>query len=340
MTDFDVTEHVRNCPICDSTNSALFIDSVMDNIYFFPGKWPLAKCQECGTIYLRKRLRQSKVKDAYASYYTKDTKEGPLLYRRWIWFRNKLVALSRPTLAFLPFAALNILTFGLLAKANSSLRGLANMPPPKTILDIGYGDGSFLDYAKSLGHNCYGIEFDQECVEIACAKGIKDIGENTRSLNAYESFFDQITLSHSLEHMYNPREVIRDCYTALKPGGVIWVETPNATSQTLMIFGKHWRGLESPRHIFIPTWHALADMLTDYDFVDIAAQPKALTHLNMIRQSIMLERRALGLTKFPLWRRWRITLLCIWRSLFSSNGTELVTISAVRPTLSGPKTKQ
>ncbi len=40
-----------------------------------------------------------------------------------------------------------------------------------------------------------------------------------------------ITLSHVIEHVHNPLDILDGCYAALKPGGSIWLETPNFDSQ-------------------------------------------------------------------------------------------------------------
>ena len=42
--------------------------------------------------------------------------------------------------------------------------------------------------------------------------------------------FDAITLSHVIEHVHDPVEVIRACFNLLKSGGYIWLDTPNIAS--------------------------------------------------------------------------------------------------------------
>jgi hypothetical protein len=37
----------------------------------------------------------------------------------------------------------------------------------------------------------------------------------------------------------------------LKPGGYIWVETPNTDSFGYERYREHWRGLEAPRHLVL-----------------------------------------------------------------------------------------
>lgn len=43
--------------------------------------------------------------------------------------------------------------------------------------------------------------------------------------------FDGMTLNHVIEHVHNPRATLADCYRLLKPGGWLWLETPNLDAQ-------------------------------------------------------------------------------------------------------------
>jgi hypothetical protein len=81
---------------------------------------------------------------------------------------------------------------------------------------------------------------------------------------------------------------------ALKPGGILLLSCPNAMSRAGQYFGAHWRGLEAPRHIAIPSAHFLRGFLEKIGFqveqnvfngfpslkqsLDIEAQSAALLH--------------------------------------------------------------
>lgn len=68
---------------------------------------------------------------------------------------------------------------------------------------------------------------------------------------AVESRFDVITLNHVIEHVSDPIELLRSCYRLLKLGGQLWLQTPNIDSLGSRRYGRHWRGLEPPRHLVL-----------------------------------------------------------------------------------------
>jgi predicted SAM-dependent methyltransferase len=58
-------------------------------------------------------------------------------------------------------------------------------------------------------------------------------------------------MSHVIEHVHDPVGVLKSCFELLRPGGVLWLETPNICSFGHETFGRNWRGLEPPRHLVI-----------------------------------------------------------------------------------------
>jgi len=60
--------------------------------------------------------------------------------------------------------------------------------------------------------------------------------------------FDVITLNHVLEHVSNPTEVLSICHRLCRSGGRIGIAVPNWRSLGHGVFGRHWYGLDAPRH--------------------------------------------------------------------------------------------
>lgn len=63
--------------------------------------------------------------------------------------------------------------------------------------------------------------------------------------------FDGITLSHVLEHVPDPVGLLRRCAELLRPGGWVWIETPNLAAPGHARYGAYWRGVEAPRHLVL-----------------------------------------------------------------------------------------
>jgi 2-polyprenyl-3-methyl-5-hydroxy-6-metoxy-1,4-benzoquinol methylase len=108
------------------------------------------------------------------------------------------------------------------------LRAVKRFCKSGKLLDIGTGDGLFLKTAKVGNFEVYGTEISPDAVKIA--KKVYDLnifsGEIEDS-GFKENFFDVITIWHVIEHVKNPYGMLKKAYNLLKPGGIIFVATPN-----------------------------------------------------------------------------------------------------------------
>jgi hypothetical protein len=52
----------------------------------------------------------------------------------------------------------------------------------------------------------------------------------------------------------------------LRPGGLLYIETPNIGSSGHARFGRNWRGLEPPRHLVLFSWASLERLLQQQGF--------------------------------------------------------------------------
>lgn len=99
------------------------------------------------------------------------------------------------------------------------------------LLDVGCGDGNFLDFAKeskSKNVNFFGLDPTKQSVEKCLQKGhdvyCMDI-EGFKSDHKDERF-DAITAFHVLEHIAYPREFLKELASLLRPGGAVYLSTP------------------------------------------------------------------------------------------------------------------
>jgi SAM-dependent methyltransferase len=61
--------------------------------------------------------------------------------------------------------------------------------------------------------------------------------------------YDVITMSHVIEHVPEPLQLLSECHRILKPGGRLVALTPNTQSTAHRKFRKNWFYLEPPRHL-------------------------------------------------------------------------------------------
>jgi SAM-dependent methyltransferase len=104
--------------------------------------------------------------------------------------------------------------------------------------------------------------------------------------------FDWITMSHVIEHVHDPVKVLRAAHALLKPGGRLWLETPNAASFGHRHFGAHWRGLEPPRHLVVFDGQSLALAMMSAGFFRWQQQSRAGVGPRMFAASEHIQQQA------------------------------------------------
>jgi len=101
----------------------------------------------------------------------------------------------------------------------------------KTMLDIGCGTGEFLKAAADVGFAVTGVDVDSTTTEYVAKK----YGFHTLTgLLGSETFppcsFDVVVLSHVIEHLQRPGNLLAVIHNILKPNGLFVMCTPNSDS--------------------------------------------------------------------------------------------------------------
>jgi 2-polyprenyl-3-methyl-5-hydroxy-6-metoxy-1,4-benzoquinol methylase len=144
---------------------------------------------------------------------------------------------------------------------DTSVRHLPLPAPGARLLDVGCGSGAFLVYARTLGWSVMGLEIDGVAAARAAAAGLEVIGSPLEQAGLPASHFDAVTLNHVIEHLHDAAAALREVFRVLRPGGMLWVATPNLESPLLRRLGSAWRGLEPPRHLVLYHRRALGAAL-------------------------------------------------------------------------------
>lgn len=119
----------------------------------------------------------------------------------------------------------------------------------KSVLEIGCMFGYLLEELKSE-YKVKGIDIGRDAVSYCRNKGldVDDISIENFISNSNEKF-DIIVISHVLEHLLKPQEVLSDLHLHLNPGGKIFILVPNYRSLSPKIFGRYWGWWQVPVHI-------------------------------------------------------------------------------------------
>jgi 2-polyprenyl-3-methyl-5-hydroxy-6-metoxy-1,4-benzoquinol methylase len=207
----------RTCPLCAGDDATVLVEATLDEgklttSAFASRKLPeymhsrMVQCNACGMLYANPVLRPETLADAYkdASFDSgAESRLAAVTYR----------ALLEPHLA-----------------------GLANRG---SALDIGAGDGAFVEELLDLGFSdVIGVEPSIAPIEAAkpAIRGYLKCGIFAADQFAAASF-DLITCFQVIEHVWDPVKIAADALALLKPGGLFLIVAHNRRAFSARVMG-------------------------------------------------------------------------------------------------------
>lgn len=336
----DGLETVPACPLCGSSAKSMLHSGLRD--YAFktaPGAWTLQQCGGCGCAFLDPRPNVASIGLAYESYYTHAS--GPAgswferlrrriahayLNHRYGTSYSDALPGGQYLVALIPAAR------GYLDATEA--RHLGRPEGDAHLLDVGCGNGAFLRFASQQGWKAEGIDSDPAAVAAARATGCEVVLGELESLPPRGYQYQQITLSHVIEHVHDPLKLLRQCFDLLAPGGRLWLETPNLQSLGHTVFGSAWRGLEPPRHLVLFNRSVLTSALaaTGFEGVAFRSHPGVSVYMWLTSRKIAREsgRYAKTLGRKLLGQPAAV-FLAETRAAYQPHGGEFLTCIAFRP---------
>lgn len=279
----DELEMLTGCPVCESaTGQTLLYRDLRDKVYRnTPGAWDFYRCEGCGSGYFNPRPTPETVGRLYEEYYTHAHAIPPAYEQlRWAGKLRRIVGNGYRNYRFgmreRPASILGVLAAMLMPDYRALLdAGGRHLPkqPKGRLLDVGCGNGDFLEFAGRAGWQAEGVEPDPKAVQTARARGLTVHLGGLETLANEREVFDGITLNHVIEHVHYPRATLESCYRLLKPGGWLWIETPNLNAQGHARYGENWVGLDIPRHLVVFTHGSLTRLMHEAGFARIEQLP-------------------------------------------------------------------
>jgi SAM-dependent methyltransferase len=105
--------------------------------------------------------------------------------------------------------------------------------------------------AQDSGWEAEGVDVDAEAIANARRRQLTVHLGQIGAQRFPESSFDLALMNHVIEHVHDPLATMKEVHRILRPGGRLVVTVPNAESWGHLYFGRHWHGLEPPRHLWI-----------------------------------------------------------------------------------------
>ncbi len=119
------------------------------------------------------------------------------------------------------------------------------------ILDVGCGSGKFLGSLNSTKFEKFGIEINEEGIQLSRQKGLTVYDKDITKIDFKGTKFDIITLWHVAEHLINPIAVFSKIHSILADDGIVLNATPNTGSLGFRFGNSKWFHLDSPRHLML-----------------------------------------------------------------------------------------
>jgi SAM-dependent methyltransferase len=217
------------------------------------GTYVWHSCRECGTHFVHRLPTPQELSDLYAGYYHQENMSPP----EFVWNR--------------------------LHEVLSSFRRYRETGK---LLDVGYGAGTVLKVAHQQGWECWGQEVSPEPLRMGRERGWHVLEGDLCAIEVPRAEFDVVSITEVLEHLEHPVPYLRRAFEALRPGGLLYMTTPNGLSMTSRILGVRWSNYAPPEHLQLFTNRSLPELCRRVGFV----------HGRV---------RAEGLNPYEIWRRWR-----------------------------------
>ena len=117
------------------------------------------------------------------------------------------------------------------------------------LLDVGSGEGLFLDEAQKKNWNVFGTEFIDRFIDRCRERGMI-MHKGKLDVNNYKpESMDIILWIEVIEHINDPVEELKKFKTLLRPGGVVYLTTPNFNSISRLLLKEELNLISYPNHL-------------------------------------------------------------------------------------------
>ena len=134
------------------------------------------------------------------------------------------------------------------------------------LLDVGCGAGSFLEAARRGGWRAYGVEVSRTACAHVRGLGFEVFCGELSGANYPAGHFDVVVASEVLEHVPDPRAMLREIARILRPGGLLWATTPHGRGFSARVLGLGWSAVSPPEHLHLFSVASLRRALAEAGF--------------------------------------------------------------------------
>jgi 2-polyprenyl-3-methyl-5-hydroxy-6-metoxy-1,4-benzoquinol methylase len=217
-------ETLKNCPACREKKSTRFLQA--KDYTVSQNTFDIVQCASCDLLFTNPRPEAEQAGYFYKSenYISHSNTQKGLVNKLYHAVRN--ITLKQKTQLI-----------------QEDQKGTKNL------LDIGCGNGHFLQACQQSGWNIFGMELDPDTAARAAALTDQIIYPDLKSIPK-DATFEMITLWHVLEHVYDLDGYFNFFKSRINQGGKLLLALPNAKSYDANYFKEFWAAYDVPRHIY------------------------------------------------------------------------------------------
>lgn len=153
----------------------------------------LVKCSSCEMVFSNQQPEQSELANFYSDGYDLTRYYSPITERRYL----------------------------------EILEEFESFRKTGKLLDIGCGFGFFLETANEKNWETTGVEISNTAVKACTSKGLRMHHGALETAHFQNNEFDVIVLIETIEHVLQPEKLITEIHRILRPGGLVYLSTPN-----------------------------------------------------------------------------------------------------------------
>ncbi|MFT5858101.1 MAG: 2-polyprenyl-3-methyl-5-hydroxy-6-metoxy-1,4-benzoquinol methylase [Flavobacteriaceae bacterium] len=202
-----------------------------------------------------------------------------------------------------------------IARYNALLDKFEKHRKTNRILDVGCGYGFFLEIAKKRGWKVYGSDYAEKCIDICTKKGI-DMYRGSMNDEAFiPEMFDVITSFEVIEHIYKLNQELQNLNRLLRPGGIMYVTTPNFNAILRYRLGEKYDVINYPEHLLYFTRKTLQSAMEKNGFKKLSIRTTGMsmtryrTSKGMSNQEYVSETSDDEILRHKIEKRWHLKQL-------------------------------
>ncbi len=241
------------CPLCGNRDIVYFQTDAINHRQ-------LRQCRTCRIIYVENPPNFQEIQSWYGDRYFEPSLEPA---RKILTLWKESLAQENPEQIFHPTGK----QFSLVFQWLESL-GLKEFEDQsgesRKMLDLGCATAGLMAEFITRGWQAQGVEVSPSAVRFDQEMGF-DVRQGTlEEAHFKNNSFELITLTHVIEHLENPFATIQEAARLLKPGGKLFIRTPNSESLPRLLAGVPW--FSDHDHLFFFGNRSLTHLLEKCNF--------------------------------------------------------------------------